>query len=278
MTRDQLDHGSSWSQVNYDAGMARYRFIVAYDGTAFHGWQKQAPPIGESLRTVQEDLELAIREATRQPIRLHGASRTDAGVHARGQVAVFDADTDIDPFRMLCAVNSKLPSDIRIVNADLAPFEFNPIGDCISKGYRYMLAHGCKDPRRKPLFDRHFVATTAYELNLERMQEACELLIGEHDFAAFTKINHGRETTIRRIDACSVETVAPWRIAIDVSGNGFLWNMVRIIAGTLVDVGRGKTNISDISEIIASKDRQRTGITMPPEGLSLEWVKYDADQ
>ena len=258
--------------------MARYRLIVAYDGTAFHGWQKQAPSIGENLRTVQEDLELAIRGAMLQPIRLHGASRTDAGVHARGQVAVFDADTDIDPFRMLCAINSKLPSDIRIVHADLVPFEFNPIADCISKGYRYTLAHGCKDPRRKPLFDRHFVATTAHELDIDAMQKAGAHLVGEHDFAAFAKINHGRETTIRTVDACSVHEISPWKIAIDVSGNGFLWNMVRIIAGTLVDVGRGKTKADDIPNLILSLDRQQTGMTMPPEGLSLEWVKYPEDQ
>ena len=110
------------------------------------------------------------------------------------------------------------------------------------------------------------------------MQEASAMLVGEHDFVAFTKLNHGRESTIRRIDACTAQEVAPWRIAIDVSGNGFLWNMVRIIAGTLVDVGRGKTNASSIPEIIASKDRQQTGMTMPPEGLSLEWVKYPEDQ
>ena len=251
---------------------------MAYDGTDFHGWQKQASLNGDNLRTAQEVLELTIRDVTRQPIRLHGASRTDAGVHANGQVAVFDADSKIEPHRMLCAINSKLPRDIRIVHADMVPFEFNPIADCVSKGYRYRLAHGCKDPRRQPLFDRHVVATTAYELDLSSMQEASALLVGEHDFAAFTKLNHGRESTIRRIDACTVQEIARWRIAIDVSGSGFLWNMVRIIAGTLVDVGRGKTAASSIPQVIASKDRQQTGMTMPPEGLSLEWVKYPENQ
>ena len=258
--------------------MERYRFIVAYDGTSFHGWQKQQPGNGEALRTAQGVLEQAIIDVLHQPIRLGGASRTDAGVHARGQVAVFNADSELDPFRLLCAVNSKLPSDIRVRGADIVPTDFNPIGDCLSKGYRYILAHGCKDPCRQPLFDRHFVATTAYELDVEAMQEAAMLLVGEHDFAAFTKINHGREATVRRIDSCTVESVEAWRIAIDVSGNGFLWNMVRIIAGTLVDVGREKIAPSEIPEIIASKDRQRTGTTMPPEGLSLEWVKYAEDQ
>ena len=254
--------------------MARYRFIVAYDGTAFHGWQKQQSPSSEQLRTAQGVLEQAVVDVLRQPIRLHGASRTDAGVHARGQVAVFDADSELDPSRLLCAVNSKLPSDIRVRSADIVPFEFKPIGNCLSKGYRYTLAHGCRDPLRQPLFDRHFVATTAYELDVEAMQRAGKLLEGEHDFAAFTKINHGRESTIRRIDSCNVESTEAWRIAIDVSGNGFLWNMIRIIAGTLVDVGRGKYPATDISDIIASKDRQRTGNTMPPEGLSLEWIKF----
>lgn len=251
---------------------------MAYDGTGFHGWQKQKSENGEAFRTAQGVLEQAIVDVLHQSIRVGGASRTDAGVHARGQVAVFDADSELEPARLLCAVNSKLPSDIRVRGVDIVCADFNPIGDCLSKGYRYTLAHGCKDPRRQPLFDRHFVATTAYELDVEAMQEAAVFLVGEHDFAAFTKINHGRESTIRRIDSCAVASVDAWRIVIDVSGSGFLWNMVRIIAGTLVDIGRGKYSAGDIPAMIASKDRQCTGATMPPEGLSLEWVKYPENQ
>ncbi|MDP7009396.1 MAG: tRNA pseudouridine(38-40) synthase TruA [Phycisphaerales bacterium] len=258
--------------------MARYRLKVAYDGTEFHGWQKQAPTHGAYLRTVQEDLERAIRDVVRQPVVVQGASRTDTGVHANGQIAVFDAETDLEPYRMLCALNSKAPSDIRILEVDIVANTFNPIADCTSKGYRYCLAHGCKDPRRKPLFDRRYVANTAYNLDVVAMQEACTFLIGEHDFAAFTKLNHGRESTVRRIGTCNVTETEPWRITIDVSGNGFLWNMVRIVVGTLLDVGRGKTNADEIPEIILSKDRTRAGATMPPEGLSLEWIRYEDGQ
>ncbi|MCH2147593.1 MAG: hypothetical protein MK073_07240, partial [Phycisphaerales bacterium] len=173
------------------------------------------------------------------------------------------------------ALNSRLPDDIKVTTVELAPFSFDPINSCTSKGYRYQLVHGCCDPRNKPLFDRGVYAIVMPELNTKAMMEAAPHFVGEHDFAGFTKMNHGRESTVRRIDACYVSILAEHRVAIDIAGKGFLWNMIRIIAGTLVDVGLERTSPNDIPEIIASGDRTRAGKTMPPEGLCLEWIKYD---
>jgi tRNA pseudouridine38-40 synthase len=257
--------------------MARYRLIVAYDGTAFHGWQKQVHPEREYLRTVQDVLEKAVVKVMREPIVLTGASRTDTGVHANGQVVVFDADNEIPPDKLVLGFNSWLPDDVLVRHVDIVHSKFNPINHCTSKGYRYSLAHGCSNPLRKPLFDRRYTAFTAYELNVKKMQEAATHFLGEHDFAGFTKLNHGRKTTVRRVDQCTVQETDQWRISMDVAGTGFLWNMVRIIAGTLLEVGRGYFSPSDVPDIIASCDRKRAGKTMSPQGLSLEWVKYDLD-
>ncbi|HIA72468.1 MAG TPA: tRNA pseudouridine(38-40) synthase TruA [Phycisphaerales bacterium] len=253
----------------------RYRMIVAYDGTEFHGWQKQVHPEHRYLRTIQDVLEKAVVKVMRQPIVLTGASRTDSGVHAQGQVVTFDATNCINPDKLVLGFNSWLPNDVQVRHVDVVHDKFNPINHCTSKGYKYKLAHGCSNPLRKPLFDRRFFAFTAYALNIEKMQEAAEHFLGEHDFAGFTKLNHGRKTTVRRIDQCEVYATDDWRISIDVAGAGFLWNMVRIIAGTLLEVGRGYTNPESVPEIIASCDRRRAGKTMAAQGLSLEWVAFD---
>jgi tRNA pseudouridine38-40 synthase len=249
--------------------------IVAYDGTEFHGWQKQVHPERRYLRTIQDVLEKAVVKVMRQPIVLTGASRTDSGVHAQGQVVTFDATNCINPDKLVLGFNSWLPNDVQVRHVDVVHDAFNPINHCTSKGYKYKLAHGCSNPLRKPLFDRRFFAFTAYALNIEKMQEAAEHFLGEHDFAGFTKLNHGRKTTVRRIDQCEVYATDNWRISIDVAGAGFLWNMVRIIAGTLLEVGRGYTNPESVPEIIASCDRRRAGKTMAAQGLSLEWVAFD---
>ena len=255
--------------------MPRYRMTVAYDGTDFHGWQKQFRPDNDPLRTVQGVLEQITIEVMREPLVLMGASRTDSGVHAKGQIAAFTANKSIDPERLLCALNSRLPDDIQIKNVDMVDEQFDPISDCTNKNYRYQIAHGCSNPRRKPLLDRHTFAVIAKELNVAEMQKATIHFLGEHDFIGFTKNNHGRESTIRTVEKCRVIELGEWRVAIDVCGRGFLWNMVRIIAGTLVEVGIGRVDADNISNIIKSGNRQLAGKTMPPQGLSLEWIHYD---
>lgn len=255
--------------------MPRFKLTVAYDGTDFHGWQKQVPPDApEPLRTVQGVLERTVREIVREPVTLMGASRTDAGVHAEGQVATFATEATIPVERIARALNSRLPDDVQVIGAVVAGDRFNPIGDATAKGYRYSIAHGTAQGARRPLFDRHYVANIECVLDPERMTRAAADIIGEHDFTSFTRKNHGRESTVRTVFDCQVHVDAPDRLHIDVSGNGFLYNMVRIIAGTLVDVGRARKEPDAIPAILAARERAEAGPTLPPEGLCLMWVRY----
>ncbi len=303
--------------------MPRYKLTVAYDGTDFHGWQKQEPPAPDpddpaaptlpgtpdeiegkpgrvALRTVQHVLEQAVRETIREPIALSGASRTDAGVHAWGQVAAFTSSPDPDrgvgwPEERGCdalvrAINSRLPEDLLVRNAEVVVDGFEPIGGATSKAYSYTI-HA--SPTR-PLWDRRYVFHTWRGLDLARMREAAGQFVGTHDFAALAAAGHGRQTTVRTIFACEVAEIplplppggedrgagapsSPFptsRLRIDVTGDGFLYNMVRILAGTLHEVGRGKIEPNSIASVLESRDRTNAGPTLPPEGLRLEWVRY----
>jgi tRNA pseudouridine38-40 synthase len=285
----------------------RYKLTIAYDGTDFCGWQKQEPPAGRDiapekvmdekpgeadarlvLRTVQEVVERACREVVREPVVVMGASRTDSGVHARGQVAAFTCsdqgqtgwpvERGAEP--LVRALNSRLPHDVLVVDAAPVAETFDPISDCTAKGYSYTLH---VSPHR-PLFDRWFVHHVWVPLDVPAMNTAAARLVGEHDFAAFAAAGHGRMSTVRTVYECRVEETETARqpgiepakrVRIEVSGNGFLWNMVRIIAGTLVDVGRSRLTPDDVSAAITSGDRRKAGPTMPAEGLCLEWVRYD---
>lgn len=262
--------------------MARYKLTIAYDGTAFHGWQKQNRPDGTSLRTVQAVVEEAVRETVKQPIVVMGASRTDTGVHALGQVAAFTAETPIPDDRMARAITSRLPDDVQILRAERVRNDFDPISDCVAKGYRYHFAHGITAEdipgRRRPLFDRHYVFWTYHDLDADRMNEAARHLIGEHDFASFAKINHGRESTVRTIYDCAARATEAHRCHVNVAGSGFLYNMVRIIAGTLMEVGRGAIEPEAMRDILAAADRRAAGPTLPPTGLCLQWIRYRDDR
>lgn len=260
--------------------MPRFKLTIAYDGTHFHGWQKQEPPDTEPLRTVQGVLEEAVRDALRQQVDVLGASRTDAGVHAQAQVAVLSAETSIPFDRMARAISSRLPDDVQVRNVEIVADDFDPIGHATRKMYRYSIAHGGSAeavsalPSPPPLFDRHFLYYTWHRLDVRAMNTAAECLVGRHDFAGFAQINHGRSSTERTIFDCSVTSTAHDRCHIEVCGDGFLYNMVRIIAGTLVDVGRGKLGPDDVVRIINARDRSSAGPTLPPEGLCLMWVEY----
>jgi len=292
--------------------MPRYKLTVAYDGTWFHGWQKQgkrdtadaepaeessdesslavdsahdaaraglaktpsrAEPPADQLRTVQAVLERAIQRVVNEPVIITGASRSDAGVHARGQVAAFTTTRDIPVSKIARAISSRLPDDVRVLRAAIVDDDFDPIKGALGKGYRYRVAFGCL-PHQVPLFDRHFVARTPHRLDVARMNLAARLLMGEHDFASFARVDHGRETTVRTVFDCKVVQTSSRRCHLDIAGGGFLYNMVRIIMGTLVEVGRGKVEPESMPGIIAAKDRRAAGPTMPPTGLCLRWVRY----
>jgi len=257
--------------------MPRFRLTVAYEGTEFHGWQAQHPPDAPPLRTVQGVLGEAATEVLRRPVTLVGASRTDAGVHALGQVAALDAETSIPVDRLALAITARLPPDVQVRDARIAADDFDPIAHPISKGYRYRLRTARPPEGWPPLLDRRTVAWTRAVLEVDRMRDAAARLLGEHDFAGFAAIDHGRLTTVRTIHSCEVQEVAPGDFSIEVSGSGFLYNMVRIIAGTLHEVGRGQVPPARIDEILAGGDRRLAGPTMPPEGLCLMWIRYPGD-
>jgi tRNA pseudouridine38-40 synthase len=304
--------------------VVRYKLTIAYDGTDFCGWQKQEPfaqdedprpedqrpkdsidtafgqatPLpareGEdrqrvALRTVQHVVEQAVISVVRERVVLIGASRTDSGVHAIGQVSAFSCSEDgitgwpvergLD--RLLRAINGKLPEDVQVAGVEQVPLDFNPIRDCVSKSYSYSI-HIVRPPPRgnglRALWNRRYVHQVWDELDVPAMQAAATHFIGEHDFVSFAAANHGRLTTVRTIFSCAVTSVGEvehgHRIRIDVAGNGFLYNMVRILSGTLVEVGRGRLRAEDVPAIIAAKDRRTAGPTLPPTGLCLEWIRY----
>jgi tRNA pseudouridine38-40 synthase len=254
----------------------RYKLTIAYDGSGFHGWQSQKPPNAPPLRTVQDVVREAVQRAVAMPVIVQGASRTDSGVHAIGQVAHFDADTRIPIERLAMAINSRLPDDVEVRHACTVADDFDAVSDAISKQYRYRL---WLDPHR-PLHLRHLFHHCHTPLDVDAMRDAAARLIGEHDFAAFAAAGHGRQTTVRSIFDCSVEAhpatdpLGAPQVHIVVSGSGFLYNMVRILAGTLVEVGRHHWTPDRIDHLLAHPDRQHAGPTLPPQGLCLEWIKH----
>lgn len=264
--------------------MARFLLRLAYEGTEFSGWQAQhkAGVEVESIRTVQSLVQRAVREAIREPAILVGASRTDAGVHAAGQVAAFDRSDDPDApgapeESLLAAINSRLPDDVLALECRRVRPCFEPISDAAAKGYRYTLREG----PLPPLWDRRLVHHVRLRpgdaLDVEAMRACAAALVGEHDFAAYAKAGHGRKSTVRTVHACAVERHDDGRITIDISGNGFLHNMVRIVAGTLVDAGKGKITPERVRESLRTGARELAGPTLPPAGLRLEWIEYPAD-
>jgi tRNA pseudouridine38-40 synthase len=248
----------------------RYKITIAYDGTNFHGWQRQTTPDGQVLRTVQGEMIAAMQRLFAQPINLVGASRTDTGVHAMGQIGHFDAASRVPVERMAKAITGRLPDDIEVRKAEIAEPDFDAITDTKNKQYRYRLF--CSDHR--PLGMRHMVYHCFYDLDLDRMNDAAQRLIGTHDVEGLSAAGHGRANTIRTIYDCHVNRVDD-EFHIVVQGSGFLYNMVRIIAGTLMEVGRGHFEPSVIDTILETADRRHAGPTLPPQGLCLEWISYD---
>lgn len=238
----------------------------------------------EQLRTVQHVVERAVREIVHEPVDLKGASRTDSGVHARGQVAAFSCSGDAEVHhgwpvergvdRLIRAINGKLPEDVIVHAAEPVAEEFDPVIGATSKAYSYTLHVS----RERPIWDRRFVHQIWDELDLAKMQEAAGRIVGEKDFVAFAAAGHGRLTTVRTVFTCAVSELAPVdgarRLRIDISGSGFLYNMVRIIAGTLVECGRGRMTADEVTRAIESKDRRNAGPTLPASGLCLEWIRY----
>lgn len=245
--------------------MKRIKLTVAYDGTNYCGWQIQPNGI-----TIEEVLNRKLSRLTGETIRIIGASRTDSGVHALGNVAVFDSATGIPPERLAYALNQRLPEDIVAVRSEEVPPDWHPRYCNCRKTYEYhILNAGMPDPTRR--LTRYFVS---YELHLGHMRQAAAYLVGEHDFASFCNVRTNVEDTVRRIDSLDVERNGD-EITIRIKGNGFLYNMVRIIVGTLLRVGRAFYTPEQVKDILEARDRQAAGVTAPPHGLILVGIEYE---
>jgi len=243
--------------------MPTFKLILAYDGSEFSGWQAQP-----GRRTVQGVLRNAWHEITGETVRMTATSRTDAGVHALGQVVGIESQSELTPARLLGGINAKLPDDVVLRSVETARDSFHATHDAVSKRYRYQL----HNDRQRPLLDRHVVWHIPRPLDLAAMQRAGQRLVGKHDFASFQSAGSPRDSTVRTITAVAVgrsKTDGPARVSIEVAGDGFLYNMVRNIVGTLIDVGSGRRSAASISEVLAARDRQAAGQTAPPQGLVL---------
>jgi tRNA pseudouridine38-40 synthase len=238
---------------------------LQYDGSEYHGWQIQPNGI-----TIQETLINAVEKVTRERVNIIGCGRTDAGVHALNYVCNFKTNSQIPVERIPYALNTYLPNDIRVFDAEAADDSFHAKNSASKKRYVYKILNSEFNDAFLSKYAWHY----KYPLKLEDMQTAAKAFLGEHDFIGFASSGFTVKTTVRTIYSLDV-TKSDNLLTIDVVGNGFLYNMVRIIAGTLAFVGSGKINPLDMEEIIASKCRERAGITAPPHGLFLKEVYYD---
>ncbi len=243
-------------------------FVLSYTGTAFHGWQRQ-----KNAMTIQEMLETAIFKVTGQDIRLSGCGRTDAGVHARIYVANGQLTTTVPTDRLPFALNFHLPEDICVVKAVEVPDVFDARFSCERKEYTYTIYNSkFKDP-----FYLHRVGYFPYAIDRDAMRQAAGYFVGEHDFKAVRTVGSHVKTTVRTIYHCDVD----WEdelVRVTVCANGFLYNMVRAITGTLLYAGLGKIKPYEITEILDGGDRAAAGPTVPPDGLFMTGLKYsDAD-
>lgn len=244
--------------------MKRVKLTVAYDGTNYCGWQVQPNGI-----TVQEVLNQCLSEFTGENIETIGASRTDAGVHALGNVAVFDTEMRMPGDKFSFALNQRLPEDIRIQKSEEVDADFHPRYVKSQKTYEYRILN-CRFPIPTERFYSHF---TYIPLDVDKMKEAASYLIGEHDFKSFCGTGAQVKTTVRTVKEIQIEKSGD-RITIRITGEGFLYNMVRIIAGTLIDIGGGLYPPEKMKEILEAKDRKKAGPTAPARGLTLMKIQY----
>jgi tRNA pseudouridine38-40 synthase len=249
------------------SGMQRnLKLVIAYDGTEFHGWQTQP-----GLRTVQEELGKALERVLRHQVALAGASRTDAGVHARGQAASLRTEAAIPTANLQRAVACRLPPDIHVVRVTEAEPEFHATRDASGKLYRYVLYNAERRPVER--FAARYAWHCWHALELGAMQAAAAALVGTHDFAAFANQGRPRETTVRTLRSIGIRRQYE-QVQIDIEGDSFLYNQVRIIVGTLVEIGRGHWPAERAATILSARDRSLAGPTAPAHGLTLEWVRY----
>jgi len=247
--------------------MRNIRLAIEYDGTRFSGWQRQAP--SKRFRTIQEEIEKAGKRLFGKKIKLIGAGRTDRGVHAEGQVANFKVETNLPLSNIKKGLNSHLPKDIAVLSAETAKSTFHARFNAKGKLYRYRILN--RDVR-SPLLQR-FSGFSSYELDIDAMKKAARYLVGKRDFKSFQASDKKKKSSVRTIKRLEIIKRAPL-IDIYIQGDGFLYNMVRNIVGTLIDVGRGRIKPDSVKDILSKRHRPSAGQTAHAKGLSLLKVIY----
>lgn len=242
-----------------------YKLTMAYDGTLYHGWQRQKNGI-----TVQEILEKAVSDMFGKETVITGCSRTDAGVHAKIYVCSFCGETSIPCEKIPFVLNTVLPPDIRAYKCEIVDDSFNARFNTVTKAYEYKIINA---PVADPLL-RNFAWHYPVKLDVEKMKQAAQIIVGKHDFASFCAAGSKVKSTVRTVTELSISADGNL-ITVRAAADGFLYNMVRIIVGTLVYVGNGKLLVNEIEDLLHKKDRRLMGITAPPQGLSLVEVNYD---
>lgn len=245
--------------------MKNIKITVGYDGTNYQGWQYQK----HTNKTIQQVLEDELTRLNKSKVKVYGAGRTDSGVHALGQIANFYLEVPVPVERIPIALNSMLPDDIVCKKAEKVPDDFHARYDAEGKKYRYRILN----KSIHSVFTRNYVYTFYQKLNTFKMEEALKDFKGEHDFSAFSSSGSDVKNTVRKIEDIVMKKQGE-EIWLEIKGEGFLYNMVRIIVGTLLDIGIGKIPVDDIPRIIASKNRREAGFTAPAKGLTLVEVYY----
>lgn len=244
--------------------MRNIKLTIEYDGSQFGGWQKQPNKLN-----IQGEIEKAIQTVTGKEVELIGSGRTDAGVHAFAQIANFKIDTDFPLEKMAIAFNSQLKKSIRIKKVEEVEEEFHSRYHCHKKTYGYII----ENSEQGTAIYRNMTYHVPQLLDVEAMQKAASYLIGEHDFSSFKSSGTSSKSTVRTIYSAQVLKEQE-RVVIQLTGNGFLYNMVRIISGTLVEIGKGEKKPEEMKKILEAKDRSLAGKTLPPQGLFLMNVEY----
>ncbi len=246
-----------------------FKLIISYDGTRYHGWERQP---GKDM-TIQGKLETVLNkmagDGTGEPINLIGAGRTDAGVHARAMTANVFLDTDMSEEEIQIYMNEYLPEDISVNEVKICSDRFHSRYNAIGKTYRYTCWYG----NSKPVFDRKYVTILDQKPDTEAMRAASQYLLGTHDFKSFCGNTKMKKSTVRCVDTINIEESGNY-IRLYFHGNGFLQNMVRILTGTLLEVGYGNIAPDTVKDILEACDRQKAGPTAPPQGLTLMKVDY----
>ena len=250
--------------------MRRIKLTVAYDGTNYCGWQVQPNEI-----TIEEVLNKAICTLTGEEIAVIGASRTDSGVHAMGNIAVFDTGSRIPAERFSYALNQRLPEDIVVTKSEEVSLDWHPRYQNSLKTYEYHILNTKTPVPTKRLYN----CFVSFDLDVNRMRQGAQYLLGEHDFAAFCCIRTNAKTTVRTVTDLQIQhnPLKPEEITIRITGNGFLYNMVRIIAGVLIRVGRGFYEPEKVLELLEGRERKKEAVTAPPQGLCLMEIVYEND-